>query len=56
MTLTEVEAGTSHWWGSRRAVTAREEYLLKKMRVAQEKIETLDKQNTSLKKVLSKFK
>ncbi|KAI0085448.1 exonuclease [Irpex rosettiformis] len=56
MTLKEVEAGTSHWWGSRRAVTAREEYLLKKMRVAQEKVEILDKQNVSLKKVLSKLK
>ncbi|KAI0818814.1 exonuclease [Irpex lacteus] len=56
MTLKEVEAGTSHWWGSRRAVTAREEYLLKKMRVAQEKIEALEKQNASLKKVLSKVK
>ena len=56
MTLKEVEAGTSHWWGSRRAVTDREEYLLKKMRAAQEKIESLEKQNTQLKKVLSKVK
>lgn len=54
--LKEVEAGTSHWWGSRRAVTVREEYLLKKMRVAQEKLETLEKQNASLKKVLLKIK
>ncbi|KAI0698509.1 RNA12 protein-domain-containing protein [Cytidiella melzeri] len=56
MALKEVEAGTSHWWGSRRAVTAREEYLLRKMRLAQEKIETLEKQNASLKKALSKVK
>ncbi|KAI0340659.1 hypothetical protein BDW22DRAFT_1360083 [Trametopsis cervina] len=54
MTLKEVEAGTSHWWGSRRAVSSREEYLLKKMRGAQEKIEALEKQNGSLKKVLSR--
>ena len=54
MTLKEVEAGTSHWWGSRKAVGSRGEYLLKKMRVAEEKIETLEKQNTALKKTLSK--
>jgi hypothetical protein len=55
-TLIEVETGTSHWWGSRRAVTSRSEYLLKKMRAAQDKIETLEKQNASLKKLLSKSK
>lgn len=54
ITLNEVEAGTSHWWGSRRAVTGRQEYLLKKMRNASEKIESLEKQNASLKKILSK--
>lgn len=54
VTLKEVEAGTSHWWGSRRAVNQRGEYLLKKMKAAGEKIEALEKQNSSLKKVLSK--
>ncbi|KAF7800270.1 hypothetical protein EIP86_011517 [Pleurotus ostreatoroseus] len=54
LTLKEVEAGTSHWWGSRRAVSSRGEYLLKKMRVAEEKIEAFEKQNNSLKKVLSR--
>ncbi|GJE86794.1 exonuclease [Phanerochaete sordida] len=54
MTLKEVEAGTSHWWGSRRAVSGRGEYLLKKMRAAVEKIEVLEKHNATLKKTLSK--
>ncbi|THG98922.1 hypothetical protein EW026_g3341 [Hermanssonia centrifuga] len=52
--LKEVEAGTSHWWGSRRGVSSRGEYLLTKMRVAGDKIETLEKQNAHLKKILSK--
>jgi hypothetical protein len=52
--LKEVEAGTSSWWGSRKAVSSRGEYLLKKMRAAVEKIEALEKQNASLKKILSK--
>ena len=55
MTLKEVEAGTSHWWGSRRAVSGRGEYLLRKMRVAGEKIEALEKKNAQLKKTLSKI-
>lgn len=54
MTLKEVEAGTSHWWGSRKAVSSRGEYLLKKMRAAVEKIEALERQNATLKKVLAK--
>ncbi|EKM55740.1 uncharacterized protein PHACADRAFT_195790 [Phanerochaete carnosa HHB-10118-sp] len=54
MTLKEVEAGTSHWWGSRKAVSSRGEYLLKKMRAAVEKIEALEKQNAVLKRTLSK--
>lgn len=54
VTLKEVEAGTAHWWGSRRGVSSRGEYLLKKMRVAVEKIESLEKQNAALKKILSK--
>ena len=55
MTLKEVEAGTSHWWGSRRAVSSRGEYLLRKMRTAGEKIEALEKQNAALKKTLAKI-
>ncbi|KAJ3533719.1 hypothetical protein NM688_g7243 [Phlebia brevispora] len=54
LTLKEVEAGTSHWWGSRKAVSSRGEYLLKKMRVAVEKIEALEKQNAAYKRTLSK--
>lgn len=52
--LKDVEAGTSGLWGSRSAVTQRVEYLLKNMRAAETKIETLEKQNAALKKILSK--
>ncbi|KAI0807276.1 exonuclease [Fomes fomentarius] len=54
LTLKEVDAGTSSWWGSKRAVEMRANYLLKKMRAAEEKIENLEKQNAQLKKVLVK--
>ncbi|OBZ75791.1 Mitochondrial escape protein 2 [Grifola frondosa] len=54
ITLKDVDAGTSSWWGSNGAVEKRGNYLLKKMRAAEDKIETLDKQNVNLKKVLSK--
>lgn len=54
LALKDVDAGTADWWGSRTAVRERMNYLLKKMRLAEEKIEALDKQNTSLKKILSK--
>ena len=54
LTLKDVDAGTANWWGSKRAVEMRASFLLKKMRVAQEKIETLERQNTQLKKVLAK--
>lgn len=43
------------FWGFRRKATSeRKEYLLKKMRSAQTKIQTLEKQNVVLKKVLAK--
>lgn len=54
LTLKEVDAGTSSWWGSKRAVEMRANYLLKKMRAAEEKIENLERQNAQLKKVLVK--
>ena len=54
LTLKEVDAGTANWWGSRRAVEMRTHYLLKKMRAAEDKIETLERQNVQLKKVLAK--
>ena len=54
LALKEVDAGTAHWWGSERAVEMRSNYLLKKMRAAADKIETLERQNAQLKKVLAK--
>lgn len=54
LTLKDVDAGTANWWGSKRAVEMRANFLLKRMRAAQEKIETLDRQNVQLKKVLAK--
>ncbi|KAH9946331.1 RNA12 protein-domain-containing protein [Epithele typhae] len=54
LTLKDVDAGTAHWWGSTRVVEMRQHYLLKKMRVAEDKIESLEKQNVQLKKVLAK--
>ncbi|KAM5539125.1 hypothetical protein V8D89_007348 [Ganoderma adspersum] len=54
LTLKDVDAGTANWWGSKRAVEMRANFLLKKMRAAQEKIETLERQNTQLKKMLAK--
>ena len=54
LALKDIDAGTASWWGSKRAVEMRENYLLKKMRAAEEKIESLEKQNAQLKKVLAK--
>jgi len=54
LTLKDVDAGTADWWGSRTAVRERSNYLLKKMRAAEEKVELLEKQNANLKKILSK--
>ena len=54
LTLKEVDAGTANWWGSKRAVEMRTNYLLKKMRAAENKIENLERQNVQLKKILAK--
>ncbi|RDX48409.1 exonuclease [Lentinus brumalis] len=54
LVLKDVDAGTASWWGSQRAVEMREHYLLKKMRAAEQKIESLEKENAHLKKTLSK--
>ncbi|EJF62443.1 exonuclease [Dichomitus squalens LYAD-421 SS1] len=54
LTLKDIDAGTASWWGSKRAVEMRENYLLKKMRAAEEKVESLERQNAQLKKVLVK--
>ncbi|TFY60118.1 hypothetical protein EVJ58_g5342 [Rhodofomes roseus] len=54
LTLKDVDAGTADWMGSRTAVRDRMNYLLKKMRLAGDKIEMLEKQNANLRKVLSK--
>lgn len=52
--LKDVDAATAVWWGSRAAVDNRREYLLQKLRTAGHKVETADRQNTNLKKVLAK--
>lgn len=54
LVLKDVDSGTSGLWGSRSAVTQRVEYLLKNMKAAEGKIETLEKLNAALKKVLAK--
>ncbi|KAG1759396.1 RNA12 protein-domain-containing protein [Suillus occidentalis] len=47
-------AERSFWWFRRRVTSERKEYLLKKMRSAQIKIQTLEKRNSELKRVLAK--
>lgn len=54
LTLKDVDAGTADWMGSRTAVLHRMNYLLKKMRLAGDKIEILEKENVRLRKVLTK--
>ncbi|KAG1819493.1 RNA12 protein-domain-containing protein [Suillus subaureus] len=54
-TLQDLSKGEhSFWWFRRRATSERKEYLLKKMRSAQTKIQTLEKRNVELKRVLAK--
>lgn len=48
------KAERSFWWFRRRVTSERKEYLLKKMRSAQIKIQTLEKRNSELKRVLAK--
>jgi len=45
---------SSHWWDGRTATSARAGYLLNKMLAASNKIETLERKNLELKKVLAK--
>ncbi|CAL1704048.1 unnamed protein product [Somion occarium] len=54
LTLREIDAGTSTWWGPSFAVKQRREHLLKNMHTAENKIEVLEKQNINLKKILAK--
>lgn len=53
LTLSSVERQPSSWWGPKNSVETRSDYLLKKMRGAEETIESLEKQNTALKKVIA---
>ncbi|KAG1842665.1 RNA12 protein-domain-containing protein [Suillus subalutaceus] len=48
------KAERTFWWFRRRATSERKEYLLKKMRSAQTKVQTLEKRNVELKRVLAK--
>ncbi|KZT74225.1 hypothetical protein DAEQUDRAFT_761656 [Daedalea quercina L-15889] len=54
LTLKDVDAGTADWMGSRTAVRDRMNYLLRKMRLAGDKIEILERENARLKKTLLK--
>ncbi|KAG2149305.1 RNA12 protein-domain-containing protein [Suillus clintonianus] len=49
-----VKAERSFWWFRRKATSERKDYLLKKMRSAQTKIQTLEKRNAELKRALVK--
>ncbi|OAX43831.1 hypothetical protein K503DRAFT_789293 [Rhizopogon vinicolor AM-OR11-026] len=54
-TLKDLSIVERSFWGLRRKATSeRKEYLLKKMRSAQTKIQTLEKQNTVLRRALAK--
>ncbi|RPD65868.1 exonuclease [Lentinus tigrinus ALCF2SS1-7] len=53
LVLKDVDAGTANWWGSKRAVEMRANYLLKKMRAAEQKVENLERENAQLKKTLA---
>jgi len=54
-TLNDLSNVERSFWGLKRKATSdRKEYLLKKMRIAQAKIQALEKQNTLLKKALAK--
>lgn len=52
--LKEIDTAPSHWWGGRTAASGRADYLFQKMLDAEAKIETLEKRNVGLKKVLVK--
>ena len=52
--LNELESGSFTGWYGSKAVSTRGKYLLKKMRTAAEKIESLDDKNNALKKILAK--
>jgi hypothetical protein len=56
-TLKEITGNESFFqslWSSRRATTERKKYLLKKMYSAAVKMQTLEKQNAELRRVLAK--
>ena len=52
--LNSIDAGTATWWGPNRAVKQRRENVLKNLHTAAVKVENLERQNVTLKKVLSK--
>lgn len=52
--LKEIRADSGHWWGGRSAGSMRAGYLLDKMLASEVKIESLEKKNADLKKVLAK--
>jgi len=52
--LKDIGVADSSWWGGKRASSERAAYLFSNMLTAERTIETLEKRNTELKKVLSK--
>lgn len=53
VTLRTIEKARSSWWSPRSTVEIRADYLLKKMRKAEETIESLEKHKATLKKVVA---
>ncbi|KAJ7756804.1 RNA12 protein-domain-containing protein [Mycena maculata] len=54
LTLKEIGTRGEHWWGGNSASSLRSRYLLSKMQASAMKIESLERKNTELKKVLAK--
>lgn len=54
MTLKDIGAADSTWWGGKRASSERAAYLFGKMLAAERKIEALEREITEMKKVLAK--
>ncbi|KAJ7105752.1 RNA12 protein-domain-containing protein [Mycena crocata] len=54
LTLKEIGTDGEHWWGGNSASSTRSRYLLSKMGASAMKIETLERKNLELKKVLAK--
>ncbi|KAJ6500400.1 RNA12 protein-domain-containing protein [Mycena sanguinolenta] len=54
LTLNEIGKDSQHWWGGNTGSSMRSRYLLSKMQASAMKIESLERRNSELKKVLAK--